>query len=360
MSALIAARDPLLPLSLACVALGASRATLYRRRRPKLASQPRSRAKAARALSEPERVDVMALLHSPRFIDQPPREVYGTLLAEDVYHCSVRTMYRLLSASRESRERRDQRALARHPVPHLVATATDQVWTWDITKLATTTIGVFLNLYLILDLYSRYIVGWMIARRENSALAQQLVTRTVERLQIDAGQLTLHNDRGAPMTANSFDALLCTLGIEASRSRPRVSNDNPYSESGFKTLKYQPDYPGRFTDPAHARTWTRRFVVWYHDQHRHEGLNGFTPGEVYSGRHIELAVTRQITLDAAYAKHPTRWINGPPKIKLPPASVVINPAPPITAQTSIPLANEIVPAESFVTARVDRRVAIAT
>lgn len=360
MSALIAARDPLVSQSRACAALGASRATLHRRSQPRVTSAPRSRTKSSRALSEAERIDVLALLHSQRFIDQPPREVYGTLLAEDVYHCSVRTMYRLLSASGESQERRDQRAPVRHAVPRLIATAPDQVWTWDITKLATTTIGVFLNLYLILDLFSRSIVGWMIARRENTALAQQLITRTIARLQIDPGQLTLHNDRGAPMTANSFDALLTTLGIEASRSRPRVSNDNPYSESGFKTLKYQPDYPGRFTDPAHARTWTRRFVAWYENQHRHEGLNGFTPGEVHSGRHITLAVTRQLTLDAAYAKHPERWINRPPKVKLPPARVEINPIPSTPAPPSTPLANEIVPAESFVVTRRGQRAVIAT
>ncbi len=360
MSALIAARDPVVPVSAACAALGASRASLYRQRHPKIISPTQPRATPARALSTIERVNVMSVLHTPRFIDQPPREVYGTLLAEGTYHCSVRTMYRLLSASRESRERRDQRAPTRHPVPHLIATAPDQVWTWDITKLATTTIGVFLNLYLILDLYSRYIVGWMIARRENSALAQHLIARTIQRLQIDAGQLTLHNDRGAPMTAHSFDALLTTLGIEASRSRPRVSNDNPYSESGFKTLKYQPDYPGRFNDPVHARTWTRRFVLWYHDQHRHEGLNGFTPGEVYTGRHVELAAVRQITLDDAYAKHPTRWINRPPKIPMPPTSVAINPIPLVTCSASKPLENEIVPAESFLTLRARQHRTIAT
>ncbi len=161
---------------------------------------------------------------------------------------------------------------------------------------------------MILDLFSRCIVGWMVARRETSALAQQLIARSIERTGIAAGQLTLHSDRGAPMTAHSFDALLMTLGIEASRSRPRVSNDNAFSESGFKTLKYQPDYPGRFRDSHHARSWVREFVVWYNQRHRHEGLNGVTPDEVYSGSHVALAHRRQRTLDDAFARHPDRWI----------------------------------------------------
>lgn len=288
---------------------------------------------------------MLEVLHSPAFVDQPPREVYGSLLAQGIYHCSVRTMYRLLSSLGESRERRDQRAPVQHAMPQLVATAPNQVWTWDITKLATLTIGLFLNLYLILDLFSRCIVGWMVAKRETSALAQQLISRTIERLHIPADQLTLHNDRGAPMTAHSFDALLETLGIEASRSRPRVSNDNPFSESGFKTLKYQPDFPGRFRDVEHARQWVREFVTWYNGQHRHEGLNGFTPDEVYSGRHVELGDARQLTLDAAFALHPERWINGPPKLPRPPASVAINPAPTVPANGSPPLPNEVVPAE---------------
>lgn len=360
MTALIAERHPLLSLSAACAALGASRATWHRRRQPQVARVPSARAVSARALSPDERTTVMTLLHSPRFVDQPPREVYGSLLAEDTYHCSVRTMYRLLGAAGEGRERRDQRIAVRHPMPQLVATAPDQVWTWDITKLATGTLGVFLNLYLILDLFSRYIVGWMVAQRENSALAEHLIARTIQRLQIDPGQLTLHNDRGAPMTAHSFDALLTTLGIEASRSRPRVSNDNPYSESGFKTIKYQPDFPGRFADADHARDWMRRFVPWYHDDHRHEGLYGFTPGEVYSGRHVTLAVSRQRTLDTAYAAHPERWINRPPTLPLPPAIVAINPTPPLTPSNAGPLLNEIVPAESLIVTRVGSRTVIAT
>lgn len=345
MTALLADRDPAISMSRACEALELSRATVHRKSQPARTKLPRAKPASHRALSEDQRATVLAVLHSPEHVDQPPREVYGALLAEDTYLCSVRTMYRLLASCGESRERRDQRPTAHHPMPQLVATAPDQVWTWDITKLATLTTGVFLNLFMVLDLFSRCIVGWMVARRETSALAQQLIARCIERTGVPAGQLTLHNDRGAPMTAHSFDALLTTLGIEASRSRPRVSNDNPFSESGFKTLKYQPDYPGCFRDGHHARAWVREFVTWYNQQHHHEGLNGFTPDEVYSGRHVALGLTRQLTLDAAYAKHPERWINGPPNLPRPPAMVCINPAPPANAHASEPLPNEVVPKE---------------
>lgn len=357
MTALLAERDRTISLTQACSALGVSRATLHRRKQPAVAKPPRSKPASARALSEAQRAEVLAVLHSPEFVDQPPREVYGALLANDTYLCSVRTMYRLLTSVGECRERRDQRPPVHHAVPRLSATAPDQVWTWDITKLATLTTGVFLNLYVILDLFSRCIVGWMVAKRENTELAQQLIIRSIERAGVAAGQLTLHNDRGAPMTAHTFDSMLTTLGIEASRSRPRVSNDNPFSESGFKTLKYQPDFPGRFRDTQHARLWMRAFTSWYNEQHRHEGLNGFTPDEVYSGRHIELAIQRQATLDAAHARHPERWIGKPPLLPRPPTIVTINPAPPMPINDSEAGANEVIPTEpSVVTYNSSHRV----
>lgn len=345
MTTLLAERDPLISHSRACAALDLSRATVHRKAQPKRVRPVRARSTSHRALSEAQRATVLAVLHSPEHVDQPPREVYGALLAEGQYLCSARTMYRVLASHGEIRERRDQRPAIHHPMPQLVATAPNQVWTWDITKLATVTTGVFINLFMVLDLFSRCIVGWMVARRETSALAQQLIARSIERTGIPAGQLTLHNDRGAPMTAHSFNALLTTLGIEASRSRPRVSNDNAFSESGFKTLKYQPDYPGRFRDSHHARTWVREFVTWYNQRHRHEGLNGFTPDEVYSGSHVTLGISRQRTLDDAYARHPERWINGPPILPRPPAMVCINPTPPPAVGPSVPLPNEVVPAE---------------
>ena len=342
----VAQRDPALPLQRACGALGLARASVYRRLRPRPApcSAPRVRT-SPRALSEAERQTVLEVLHTERFVDQPPREVYATLLAEGQYVCSVRTLYRLLASEGEVRERRNQRPPQHHPVPRLEATAPNPVWTWDITKLATLTPGVFLNLYRVLDLFSRYIVAWRVALRENSGLAQHLIRQTIERLGIPAGQLTLHNDRGAPMTAVSFNELLDSLGVEPSRSRPRVSNDNPYSESHFKTLKYQPEYPRRFQDAQHARAFLRRFVTGYNQEHRHTGLNGFTPAEVYHGHYHTLAEERQRVLEAAHAKNPQRWINGPPRVLLPPAVVAINPAPPEATEATPPLPNEIVPAE---------------
>lgn len=359
MSAVLAQRDPAISLSRACSALDVSRASLHRKARPKPIRPPRTKPVSHRALSADQRAVVLAVLHSPEHVDQPPREVYGALLARNTYLCSVRTMYRLLAGCGESRERRDQRPAVHHAMPRLAATAPNQVWTWDITKLATLVSGVFLNLYMILDLFSRCIVGWMVAARETSALAQQLIARTIVRIGVPAGQLTLHNDRGAPMTAHSFDALLTTLGIEASRSRPRVSNDNPFSEAGFKTMKYQPDFPGAFRDSPHARAWVRDFVTWYNQRHCHEGLNGFTPDEVYSGDHVALAQARQLTLDAAHAKHPERWINGPPVLPRPPHTVFINPAPPLANETTAPLPNEVVPVEppQFIRYRPTRTIA---
>jgi putative transposase len=343
---LVTHRDPLVPMQSACGALGLPRASVYRRLRPRPSTPSPSAVRTSpRALSEEERNEVLAVLHTERFVDQPPREVYAALLAEGRYLCSVRTMYRVLAAAGEVRERRNQRAPQHHPVPRLEARAPNQVWTWDISKLATLTSGVFLNLYVVLDLYSRYIVAWMVALRENTGLAQHLIRASIERRAIPPGQLTLHNDRGAPMTAFGFNELLDSLGVEPSRSRPRVSNDNPYSESQFKTLKYQPQYPGRFRDIGHARSFLRRFVTWYNHKHRHTGLNGFTPQEVFQGRHHALVRQRQHVLDAAYAANPQRWINAPPKAPLPPEVVAINPAPSVDTDTSTPLANELVPAE---------------
>ena len=267
-------------------------------------------------------------MHCDRFIDQPVREVWGTLIDEGVYHCSISTYYRILRERGETKERREQRPNRSHAVPHLVATQPNEVWTWDITKLATRKPGVFLNLYLILDLWSRYIVGWMIAEHENCNLAKQLVRETVERYQMSGHVLTLHNDRGTPMTATGFMELLAELNINSSRSRPRVSNDNPHSEAINKTIKYQPDYPGQFDSASHARAWFSELEVWYNHQHCHSGLALFRPGDLFFGRIDTLAIGRQATLDQAYRSHPERFVNGPPTVKLPAARTIINPIDP--------------------------------
>ncbi len=322
-------------MSRACSALGLTRATLYRHLHP---SQPRMscpRRPNPRRLSQVERVEVLELLDAERFIDQTPREVYATLLDEGRFICSPRTMYRLLRERGRLRDRRDHRERGTHAIPRLVATAPNQVWTWDISKLATFVSGVFLNLYVILDLFSRYAVAWMVAERENSALAQQLFAEAISRYGIEPGNLIVHQDRGAPMTAHGFAELLSALGVDRSYSRPRVSNDNPHQESHFHTLKYQPDYPGRFQDARHARHWCRDFFDWYNNHHHHEGLNLFTPADVFCGRVEGVLACRQEALGKAFAAHPERFVHGLPRVRRPPDTVTINPiepeSPPITA-----------------------------
>ena len=312
----------------ACSALALTRATAYRRLRPAPPRVSHPRRPSHRRLSHSERVEVLEVLDSERFIDQPPREVYTTLLEEGLFLCSIRTMYRVLRERGALRDRRDHQERRKHAVPRLVATAPNQVWTWDISKLATFTSGVFLNLYVILDLFSRYVVAWMVAERENSALAQQLFAEAIARYGIEPGELIVHQDRGAPMTAHGFAELLAALGVDRSYSRPRVSNDNPHQESHFHTLKYQPDYPGRFRDVHHARRWCHDFVAWYNDDHHHEGLNLFTPADVFFGRVEVVAARRQEALRSAFEAHPERFVRGLPRVRRPPHSVVINPVEP--------------------------------
>jgi putative transposase len=310
----------------ACAALGVSRASLYRTRRPATASSPaaRIRASSPRRLSEVERQRILDVLHLEEFADQPPTEVYATLLGRGEYIGSIRTMYRVLAEAGESRERRNQRTPHPHAMPSLTATAPNQVWTWDITKLATTQKGVFLMAYVIIDLYSRLVVGWMVATKECKHLAAQLFAETIARHAVTPG-LNVHADRGSAMKSDTLAQLLDSLGASRSFSRPRVSNDNAFSEAQFKTLKYQPDYPGRFGSPLHARAWLADFFAWHNDHHHHSGLALFTPADVFSGRVAAVAAIRQSALDAAYLAHPERFPNGPPLVRLPPAAIYINP-----------------------------------
>lgn len=313
------------PVAVACRALSASRATLYRRTTPPLPPAPRGPRRAPRRLGDEERARVLAVLDSPAYVDQPPAEVYAALLSAGTYLCSVRTMYRVLDAAGEVRERRAQR---RHPpraVPRLVATAPNQVFTWDITKLAGPFAGVFYYAYVMIDLFSRYVVGWLLAECETAALATRFVADTLAARGVDARALTIHQDRGAPMTSGSMAQLCATLGVTQSFSRPRVSDDNAFSEAQFKTLKYQPDYPGEFGSPLHARGYLEAFFGWHNDDHHHEGLALFTPAEVYFGRVAEVAARRQAALDAAFAAHPERFVRGRPVVRLPPREVAINP-----------------------------------
>ena len=272
MKAVVEDRPAALSLSAACRALGLNRSTLYARQKPartQTQPAPQKARRQPRALTDAERQTALALMNSDAYCDQPPVQVYQTLLDQGHYLCSVRTMHRILHASQEHGERRSQRPPQNHAEPRLVARAPNEVWTWDITKLATCQRGVYLNLYVVLDLFSRYIVAWMISRKENSALAQQLMSEAIIRYGLT--DLTIHQERGSPMIAQCYLDLMGELGATCSHSRPRVSNDNPFSESQFRTLKYQPNFPGRFESLQQARCWTEDYVRWYNDVHHHSG-----------------------------------------------------------------------------------------
>lgn len=316
--------DPVVPIATACQALGVSRATLYRNTRPALPRCVSQRTPSARRVSDAERAKILDAFHSVEFADQSVMEVYATLLSRGVYLASIRTMYRVLAARGETQERRNQRRPQVHAKPSLTATAPNQVWTWDITKLATTAVGVFLHAYVIIDLFSRYVVGWMVASRECKHLAAQLFAETIARHAVEPG-LTVHADRGSAMKSDTLAQLLATLGAQRSFSRPHVSDDNAFSESQFKTLKYQPDYPGRFAGELHARGWLEPFFGWHNDEHHHSNLALFTPADVFFGRVDQVRLVRQSALDAAYAAHPERFPRGAPRVLLPPIEVSINP-----------------------------------
>jgi len=326
---LIRAAEDLAPqvgVAAACEALGVSRATLYRHRQPpaERPSQPAKRPAPPRTLDPEERKAVLEVLHSERFVDVAPREVVATLLDEGVYHCSSRTMHRILAEEGEAGDRRAQRSHPARPVPQLEATAPCEVWSWDITRLAGPTRWSSYALYVVLDIYSRYVVGWMVAERELAKLGKRLLETCIEREGVREQQLTLHQDRGAPMTAKTFSQALVDLGVLLSYSRPRVSNDNPYSESQFKTLKYMPAYPGSFASLEEARAWCRTFFEWYNHQHRHSGIAMLTPYDVHVGRAEEVLQARQRTLDEAFAKHPERFVGGPPRVPQVPQRAHIN------------------------------------
>lgn len=321
--------EPGVSMVAACASLGVSRATLYRGTSPGLPPKIAECTPSPRRLGDNERQAIIDVMHSTEFVDQPPMEVFAKLLSRGVYLASIRTFYRVLAALGESKERRNQRLPHPHVKPSLTATAPNQVWTWDITKLATLQKGVFLHAYVIIDLFSRFVVGWMVASRECKHLATQLFAESVARHGIEPG-LTVHSDRGSAMKSDTLAQLFGTLGVERSLSRPRVSDDNPFSEAQFKTMKYQPDYPRFFSGLLHARGWLETFFTWHNDDHHHSGLALFTPAEVFFERVAAVHAIRQETLNTAHALHPERFPNGPPKAALPPAQVHINPLETLT------------------------------
>jgi len=278
-----------------------------------------------RALSQEEHQLIVETLHSPRFVDQPPREVYATLLDEGVYIGHWRTMYRVLEAMGHSRERRHQRS-PRGPlaIPRLVARAPLQVWSWDITVLRGPVRRQFFYLYVIMDIFSRYVVGWMVADREQDELAEALIEQTCARQGVVPAQLTLHADRGSVMRSKTVSELLERLGVTRSHSRPRVSNDNPYSEAGFKTLKYHSEFPQVFESIQAAREFLRGWFAWYNGEHHHVNLALLTPAQVHFGQVDEVVASRQGVLDAAYAAHPERFVRGRPQVRRPQAEVWVN------------------------------------
>lgn len=343
MNAVLIERPERLPLSVACAALGMNRSSVYARRRHDPCRTPqRSRRNSLqpRALGPAERQEVLQTLCSDRFADQPPAEVYHRLLQEETYLCSTSTMHRLLRASEQSGERRNQRPAQHNAIPRLKAARPNEVWCWDITKLATVDRTRYLSLYVVLDLFSRFPVAWMISYKENSALAKQLMTEAMARYNIERGELTIHQDRGSPMIAHSYLDLMGDMGATCSHSRPRVSNDNAVSESQFKTQKGQPDYPGRFNGIDHGRTWCTEYFDWYARIHHHSGLAGFTPEQVYSGTYIQVAAIKQQALDRRFASYPERFVNGRPRVAMPPAVVTINPLTELDIENGVsPLVN---------------------
>jgi putative transposase len=310
-----------------CHATGLSRASLQRYRARQIAPPaiPRPRAKPARALSAPQQQAVLDLLHAPRFADQAPAEIYASLLDEGVYHCSIRTMYRILAQHGEVRERRAQ---LRHPAyqkPELLAERPNQVWSWDITKLMGPTKWTYFYLYVILDIFSRRVVGWCIADVESATLFKPLLRDAIAKHQVAPGQLTLHADRGGPMKAKATAFLLADLGVTRSHNRPHTSNDNPFSESHFKTLKYQPRFPRRFGCIEDAKAFCRPFFDWYNQDHHHAGIGLMTPDQVHYGQADAIHAARQNTLDRACRDTPERFVNQPPKPPAKPTAAWINP-----------------------------------
>jgi putative transposase len=335
---------PPLALAVACRALGLARATVYRRRRPQPAGARRRERCAAppRALRPEERAQAVELLHSQRFVDRAPAQIVATLLDEGQYLCSVRTLYRILEARGELHERRRRLVHPAYQRPELVATAPNQVWSWDLTKLRGPAKWLYFYLYVLLDLFSRCVVGWMLARQESGGLARRLLAESCERQGIEPGQLTLHADRGSAPASKTVAQLLADLGIERSHSRPHVSNDNPFSESQFATLKGHPEFPDRFASFEHAHGFCRSFFPWYNTEHRHSGLAYLTPEMVHSGRAPLVLAQRAKVLDAAYAAHPERFVRRPPKPLALPESVWINP-PPRNESTGCPRIDDLDP-----------------
>jgi putative transposase len=314
---------PRLGIAPTCAALEVARASYYRGLQPPVERPPRPT--PARALPAAERQAVLEILHEPRFVDLSPAEVYATLLDEHRYLCSERTLYRVLAENAEVRERRDQLRHPSYAAPQLLATRPNELWSWDITKLLGPSKWTYYYLYVLLDVFSRYVVGWLLAEQESARLAEQLIAASCDRQGIAPGQLTVHSDRGPAMTSKPVALLLADLGVTKSHSRPHVSNDNPFSESQFKTLKYRPEFPEQFGSLEHGRSHCGDFFPWYNTEHHHVGLGLFTPHDVHYGLAEAKRAQRARVLAEAFARNPERFPHGRPVPKTVPSAVWINP-----------------------------------
>jgi putative transposase len=332
---------PALGVIATCAAFGVARASYYRKRAPVHGPKP-ARPAPPRRLPDCERAQVLEVMHEPRFVDLAPLEVYATLLQEGRYLCSPRTMHRILAEQAEVRERRNQLRPPASQKPELLATAPNQLWSWDITQLLGPQKWTYYYLYVLLDVFSRYVVGWLVAHREWAALAEKLIADTCERQGIEPGQLTLHADRGSSMKSKAVAFLLADLGVTKTHSRPHVSDDNPFSEAQFKTLKYRPGFPERFGEYEDARAFCGPFFDWYNHDHHHSGLGLLTPADVHYGRVEQRITERQAALDAAFALHPERFPHGRPIAQRPPREVWIN--RPVQPPTSAPAVTPTQPA----------------
>ena len=323
----------------ACDCLGVARASFYRQRPvlgppPAEPALPAQRPSPPRSLSPAERTAVLSVLHEERFQDRSPAAVQATLLDEGQYLCSTRTMYRILEQEGESRERRDQLVHPAYQKPELLATAPNQLWSWDITKLLGPAKWTYFYLYVILDVFSRYVTGWMVAHRESAELAKQFIEETLRTHQVPSGQLNIHADRGRVMTSKPLAFLMADLGVTKTHSRPYVSDDNPYSESQFRTLKYRPEFPDRFGCIQDSRAFCQEFFQWYNEEHRHSGIGLLTPAMVHFGEAPAVLSQRQAVLDAAYQAHPDRFVRHPPKPLPLPSEIWINKPIPLGQKTN--------------------------
>ena len=316
---------PIIGTRPACRAVGASPATIYRQRRPPEPKPRQPRATPERALSQAERQQVLDVLHSERFVDVSPEETWATLLDEGTYLCSARTMYRILAAHHGGvRDRRNQLTHPPYAKPELLAERPNELWSWDVSKLKGPARWTYYYLYVILDVFSRYVVGWTVQHRETAQLAKALIEQATEQQEITPKILTLHADRGGPMRSKPVAFLLADLGVTKTHSRPYTSTDNPYSESNFKTLKYRPEFPSRFDSIEHARAHCRAFFAWYNHAHRHSGIGLMTPAAVHHSQAQQLYDLRAAVLAEAHARNPERFVRKPPAPPELPAATWIN------------------------------------